>query len=71
MPGDAASHPLIYGLFRELPQPETLWDIEQRVDWLEAAEHIFRLMYRGAGKLEIAAQPAERTAAEMRREVEG
>lgn len=60
MPGDAAieaaDHPLICGLFRELPKPETLWSVEQRIDWLEAAERIFRLMYRGQGKLQIAAQ---------------
>lgn len=39
-------HPLIEGLFKSLPPPETIWSTEKRVKWLQAASHNFDLVYQ-------------------------
>jgi hypothetical protein len=39
-------HPLIEGLFQELPDPKTPWPINQQVNWLEAAAKIFSMLYK-------------------------
>lgn len=46
-------HPFIQGLLEKLPEPETTWTIEGRAKWLQAAAHIFDLMYKGDGAIEI------------------
>ena len=38
-------HPLIQGLIKELPEPNTEWSLDQRVKWLQAATSIFPLIY--------------------------
>jgi hypothetical protein len=49
-------HPFIEGLLEKLPEPETTWMIEGRAKWLQAAAHIFDLMYKGTGEIEIKVQ---------------
>ncbi|MGH2520075.1 MAG: hypothetical protein ACRDF8_09755, partial [Chloroflexota bacterium] len=39
-------HPLIAGLFLELPPPGAPWPREKRQHWLATAEHILTLVYR-------------------------
>lgn len=38
-------HPFIEGLLKTLPQAETLWEIDKRGKWLQAAANIFDLIY--------------------------
>lgn len=38
-------HPFIEGLLKTLPKPETDWPIAGRVKWLQAASHVFDLIY--------------------------
>ena len=40
------THPLIAGLFLELPPPGAAWPREKRQHWLATAEHILTLVYR-------------------------
>jgi hypothetical protein len=40
-----ASHPLIRGLFQELPPPGSPWTVEKRDAWLELARVTFRMIY--------------------------
>lgn len=55
-------HPFIEGLLKTLPQPDTDWPIAGRVKWLQAASHVFDLIYtsdeqddrQGAAFIEIA-----------------
>jgi hypothetical protein len=42
-------HPFIEGLLKTLPPPQTEWSIPDRVKWLQAASHIFDLIYTGDG----------------------
>lgn len=53
--GDGTYHPFIQGLLQKLPQPETQWDINLRVKWLQTAANIFDLMYedKGGGEISI------------------
>jgi hypothetical protein len=44
-PGDHGFHPFIEGLLKTLPTPETSWSIPGRVKWLQAASHVFDLIY--------------------------
>jgi len=44
-PGGPSLHPFIDGLLRTLPPPETNWPITGRVKWLQAASHLFDLIY--------------------------
>jgi hypothetical protein len=49
-------HPFIEGLLKTLPEPNTDWSIPDRVKWLQAAGHIFDLIYTGEGgrvKIEV------------------
>jgi len=39
-------HPLIEGLLKELPEPQTEWTTEDRKKWLEMASTIFNVIYR-------------------------
>jgi hypothetical protein len=41
--------PLILGLFRKLPEPETEWPTTGRLKWLQTAANIFDLLYKGDG----------------------
>lgn len=42
-------HPFILGLLKTLPEPGTQWGAKDREKWLNAAAHIFDLIYEGAG----------------------
>jgi hypothetical protein len=46
-------HPFVQGLLDTLPAPGTLWTIEGRAAWLEAAASTFKLIYKGDGKITI------------------
>jgi hypothetical protein len=47
-------HPFIEGLLKTLPTPDTEWQLADRVKWLQAAGHIFDLIYTGAdGRVKI------------------
>jgi len=39
-------HPLIQGLLKELPEPQTEWTTEDRKKWLEMASTIFNVIYK-------------------------
>lgn len=43
--GGSGHHPFIEGLIRTLPKPESAWPIEARKKWLQAAAHLFDLIY--------------------------
>ncbi len=43
-------HPFIRGLLQSLPKPETTWPLEKRKQWLQTAENIFNLIYKGNGE---------------------
>lgn len=49
-------HPFIEGLLERLPQPDTVWSIEGRAAWLEAAASVFKLIYQGDGRITITAE---------------
>jgi hypothetical protein len=53
-------HPFIRGLLESLPAPGTLWMVEGRAKWLQAAAHIFDLMYKGDGLVEVHASKGQR-----------
>ena len=42
---DGDLHPFIQGLLKSLPKPDTKWPIASRLKWLQAASHIFDLIY--------------------------
>lgn len=50
-------HPLIEGLLKELPEPQSEWTTEDRKKWLEMASTIFNVIYRdseeGRGTLRV------------------
>jgi hypothetical protein len=52
-------HPLIAGLLERLPEPDTVWSIEGRAAWLEAAASVFKLIYQGDGRITITAESKE------------
>ena len=39
-------HPFIQGLLQTLPSTGTVWPQEKRAEWLQAAETVFKLIYR-------------------------
>lgn len=39
--------PFIQGLLKRLPQADDSWPMQKRVEWLQAAEQIFKLIYKG------------------------
>lgn len=49
-------HPFIQGLLDTLPAPQTMWSIEGRAKWLQAAANIFDLIYQGNGEIDIRAR---------------
>lgn len=49
-------HPFIEGLLKTLPVTGTVWAIEGRAAWLEAAASVFKLLYQGDGRITIAAE---------------
>ena len=51
-------HPFVEGLLQTLPESGTVWTIEGRAAWLEAAASTFKLIYQGDGQIVIQAQPA-------------
>lgn len=55
--GGGQYHPFIEGLLATLPAPNTVWAIEGRAAWLEAAASAFKLLYKGDGKIEVKATP--------------
>jgi hypothetical protein len=59
--GDSKLHPFIQGLLSALPKPESQWELDQRVKWLQTAANIFDLMYDGDGGIEVRAAPADRS----------
>ncbi|MET0606310.1 MAG: hypothetical protein ABWZ80_07620 [Beijerinckiaceae bacterium] len=46
-------HPFVMGLLDTLPAAGTLWTIEGRAAWLEAAASTFKLIYKGDGKITV------------------
>lgn len=48
-------HPFIEGLLEVLPEPGTLWTVEGRAAWLQAAAQNFTLIYKGEGKIDVVA----------------
>jgi hypothetical protein len=46
-------HPFIEGLLKTLPAPDTVWAVEGRAAWLEAAASVFKLLYRGDGRISV------------------
>ncbi len=52
-------HPFIQGLLQTLPEPGTLWTIEGRAAWLQAAAQNFTLIYQGEGKIDVHATSAK------------
>jgi hypothetical protein len=57
--GGGSYHPFIEGLLETLPEPGTVWSIEGRAAWLEAAASAFKLLYQGDGRIRIAAEAGE------------
>jgi hypothetical protein len=49
-------HPFVEGLLERLPEPDTVWSIEGRAAWLEAAASVFKLIYQGDGRITITAE---------------
>ena len=49
----ADQHPLIFGLLKMLPRPESDWGRADRIKWLVAAAAIFDLIYGDSGAIEI------------------
>lgn len=46
-------HPFIEGLLQTLPEPGTLWTVEGRAAWLQAAAQNFTLIYKGEGQINV------------------
>jgi hypothetical protein len=51
--GGGQYHPFIQGLLQTLPEPGTLWTVEGRAAWLQAAAQNFTLIYKGEGKIDV------------------
>ena len=58
--GGGGRHPFVEGLLETMPEPGTVWAIEGRAAWLEAAANIFTLIYKGEGRITVQAVPAQR-----------
>lgn len=56
--GGGGRHPFIEGLLATLPEPGTLWTVEGRAAWLQAAAQNFMLIYKGDGKIDVHAVPS-------------
>ena len=63
---DERKHPLIEGLLKELPEPQSEWTTEDRKKWLEMASTIFNVIYKDSddsrGSLRVV---VERTSAKQ------
>ncbi len=59
--GGGGYHPFVEGLLQTMPEPGTVWTIEGRAAWLEAAATAFKLIYKGDGKIKIEAETKETT----------
>jgi hypothetical protein len=51
--GGRQYHPFIEGLLQKLPEPETEWQHEARVKWLQTAANIFDLLYSSDASAEV------------------
>ncbi len=51
--GGGQYHPFVQGLLQTLPEPGTLWTVEGRAAWLQAAAQNFTLIYKGEGKIDV------------------
>lgn len=60
-PQGPALHPFIQGLLLKLPEPETEWELAQRVKWLQTAANIFDLIYKGDGGIDVRSAIADRS----------
>jgi hypothetical protein len=58
--GGGGYHSFVEGLLETMPEPGTVWTIEGRAAWLEAAANIFTLIYKGEGRIAIQPVPAQR-----------
>ncbi|MHB1937520.1 MAG: hypothetical protein ACYCOR_13160 [Acidobacteriaceae bacterium] len=60
--GGGPRHPLIEGLLKELPEPQTEWTTEERKNWLEMASTIFNVIYKNSddsrGSLRVVVEKA-------------
>ena len=43
---DKSLEPLIQGLVNRLPEPDSIWSLNDRVQWLRTASNIFGLIYK-------------------------
>ena len=43
---DKSLDPLIQGLVNRLPEPDSMWSLNDRVKWLRTAANIFGLIYK-------------------------
>lgn len=60
--GDIGDHdPLILGLFKKLPEPDSDWSAKDRLKWLQTAANIFDLVYKGEGGIVVSAARADRS----------
>lgn len=60
--GDMGDHdPLILGLFRKLPEPDSDWSAKDRLKWLQTAANIFDLVYQGDGGIVVSLARADRS----------
>lgn len=57
--GNGRYHPFIEGLLQTLPEPGTLWTVEGRAAWLQAAAQNFTLIYKGEGKIDVSPVPTK------------
>lgn len=46
-------HPFIQGLLDSLPEPNQAWDAKNQARWLQAAAHIFGLLYKRDEEIEV------------------
>lgn len=58
-------HPFVQGLLQTMPQPGTVWTIDGRAAWLEAAANVFKLMYQGDGRITVTATPLANAGADL------
>ncbi|SRR5581483_6056490 len=54
-------HPFIEGLLQTLPEPGTVWTVEGRASWLQAAAQNFTLIYKGEGRINVQAVDAPKS----------
>lgn len=61
--GNDDQHPFIQGLIKTLPAPNSEWPMQKRAKWLQAASHVFDLIYTeegGGGTIEVKIQKDSR-----------